>query len=81
MKEYQADFYGWTEEQAAPLKAGRFEQIDVEHLIAELESVGVREKARVGEQAGHIVDEPAQTAVPARTADPQLGTDPQNPAA
>jgi hypothetical protein len=40
---YQKDFYRWTEEQASLLKAGRLSELDSEHLIEELESMGASE--------------------------------------
>lgn len=44
MSDYQADFFGWTQEQAALLKAGRFDRVDVGHLIEELETMGASER-------------------------------------
>ena len=44
MTKYNTDFYGWTQEQAALLKSGRFSEIDVEHLIEEVETMGRSEK-------------------------------------
>lgn len=41
---YERDFYRWTQEQAGLLKAGRFREVDVEHLIEEIESMGRSEK-------------------------------------
>jgi hypothetical protein len=37
---YEADFYGWTQEQASLLRTGRLAELDVEHLIEEIESMG-----------------------------------------
>lgn len=44
MINYEADFYGWTQEQVALLKAGRFNEIDIENLIEEIETMGRSEK-------------------------------------
>lgn len=44
MIDYQADYYGWTLEQAELLKAGNWQKIDVENLIEEVESMGRSEK-------------------------------------
>jgi hypothetical protein len=44
MIDYQKDFYGWTQEQAALLKAGRFDRLDVSNLTEELEAVRRAEK-------------------------------------
>ena len=41
---YETDFYGWIQEQAALLRAGRFAALDVEHLIEEVEGMGKSEK-------------------------------------
>jgi hypothetical protein len=47
MANYNSDFYGWTQEQAALLRAGRFTDIDVENLIEEVETMGRSEKRAV----------------------------------
>ncbi len=44
MTNYNSDFYGWTQEQAALLKAGRLNEIDIENLIEEVETMGRSEK-------------------------------------
>ena len=44
MSTYETDFYGWVFDQAEFLKAGRFVDLDLEHLIEEIESMGRREK-------------------------------------
>jgi len=44
MINYQADFYGWTQEQAALLRAGRLAELDIENLIEEVETMGRSEK-------------------------------------
>ena len=41
---YQSDFYTWARQQADMLRAGRFDAIDAEHLIEELEAMGSRER-------------------------------------
>jgi len=38
--EYEQDFHRWIEYHIALLKEGRFNEIDVEHLIEELEDMG-----------------------------------------
>jgi len=40
MSLYEQDFYQWTQEQAALLKAGALSHIDVENIIEEIESMG-----------------------------------------
>lgn len=44
MINYEKDFYGWTQEQAALLRAGRLTDLDVENLIEEIETMGRSEK-------------------------------------
>lgn len=44
MTSYDADFHQWIEEQTAALKAGRFDRLDVTHLIEELDSMSARER-------------------------------------
>ena len=44
MINYDQDFYGWTQEQAALLKAGRLNDLDIENLIEEIETMGRSEK-------------------------------------
>ncbi len=39
---YDQDFYTWALEQAALLRAGKFEQLDFEHLVEEVEDMGNR---------------------------------------
>lgn len=41
---YDQDFHAWTQEQAAALRAGRFTELDIEHLAEELDSLGARER-------------------------------------
>ncbi len=37
---YDTDFYSWTREQAALLRAGRFQAIDVANIVEEIETLG-----------------------------------------
>lgn len=41
---YNNDFHGWTRQQAELLKSGRLSELDVEHLIEEIESMGASER-------------------------------------
>lgn len=41
---HEQDFYAWTQQQATLLKLGRLAELDMQHLIAELESIGASEK-------------------------------------
>ncbi|CAK0752690.1 conserved hypothetical protein [Gammaproteobacteria bacterium] len=44
MSLYETDFYTWTQEQAALLKAGRLSELDVAGLIEEVEDMGRSER-------------------------------------
>jgi hypothetical protein len=44
MISYDQDFYCWTQEQAALLRAGRLNDLDIENLIEEVETMGRSEK-------------------------------------
>ena len=37
---YDEDFYAWSEQQADLLRAGRFSELDLRHLIEEVEDLG-----------------------------------------
>ena len=41
---YDEDFYDWSNEQAALLRAGRLAQADIAHIAEEIESMGRTEK-------------------------------------
>lgn len=41
---YDHDFYAWTQEQAALLRAGRLSEVDLAHLAEEIEDMGKSEK-------------------------------------
>ena len=41
---YDEDFCVWTSETARLLRAGRFDQVDVEHVAEEIEDMGKRDK-------------------------------------
>jgi hypothetical protein len=41
---YESDYYGWTLEQADLIKSKRLDEVDFEHLIEELESMGASER-------------------------------------
>ncbi len=44
MVTYQNDFYSWTQQQAALLKARQFDKLDFDNLVEEIESMGASEK-------------------------------------
>jgi Domain of unknown function DUF29 len=37
---YEQDFYAWASEQATLLRAGRYDELDLEHLTEEVEDLG-----------------------------------------
>jgi hypothetical protein len=41
---YDRDFYAWSSQQAALLRAGKLQQADLEHIAEEIESMGKTEK-------------------------------------
>ena len=41
---HDRDFYAWANEQAGLLRAGRLSEADIEHIAAEIESIGKTEK-------------------------------------
>ena len=41
---HDKDFYSWTHQQAELLRQDRFSELDTEHLIEELDSMGARER-------------------------------------
>jgi uncharacterized protein DUF29 len=44
---YEADFYAWTREQARLLRERRFDDLDLENLVDEVESVGRSDKRQI----------------------------------
>lgn len=44
MTDYNADYYAWTNEQAQLLRTGQLQDIDLDHIIEELETMGRSEK-------------------------------------
>ena len=45
MKQYDADFFRWTQETSDHLRRGEFARIDVAALVEEVEDLGKREKS------------------------------------
>src|SRR5262249_61688818 len=43
MPAYDQDFHAWTQRTAALLRAGRFEETDIEHVAEEIEDMGRRD--------------------------------------
>lgn len=44
MQKYETDVIAWANEQAAFIRAGRFDMLDLEHIADEIEDVGKAEK-------------------------------------
>jgi hypothetical protein len=44
---YESDYYGWTLEQADLIKNKRLDEIDFDHLLEEVESMGESERRRL----------------------------------
>jgi hypothetical protein len=44
---YEADFYAWTQQQAQLLRERRFDDLDLDNLVDEVESVGRSEKHEI----------------------------------
>lgn len=59
MSTYDTDFYAWTQAQAQHLKAGKWEHLDLENLVEEIESLGRQERQqlmnRFGVLLGHLL--------------------------
>ena len=53
---YDQDFYVWTEVQAELLRQRRFEALDLEHLIEEVEGLGDAKKSAVLNNASVIIE-------------------------
>ena len=53
---YDQDFYVWTEQQAALLRERRFEQLDLDNLIEEVEALGRAERSKVLGNARVIIE-------------------------
>jgi Domain of unknown function DUF29 len=45
---YKQDFLLWTQQQAEYLKKGRWAELDIEHLVEELEALGRSEQKELG---------------------------------
>lgn len=58
------DVNAWAIEQARLLRAGRFDQLDVEHLADEIEAVGQRERREFAEGMAVLLAQLLQWAYP-----------------
>jgi hypothetical protein len=53
---YEQDFYAWSKAQAALLRAGRFADLDLEHLIEEVDDLGESLKRSVRSRLRTIIE-------------------------
>jgi hypothetical protein len=53
---YEEDFYVWTQRQAELLRARRYDELDLEHLIEEVEDLGSAAKKSVRSRARTILE-------------------------
>jgi hypothetical protein len=53
---YDEDFYAWSQRQAELLRAGRYDELDLEHLIEEVEDLGGAAKKSVRSRARTIIE-------------------------
>jgi len=52
---YEADFYGWTQEQANLLRHHQWNQLDLPNLIEEIESLGRKERQELRNSLGILI--------------------------
>jgi hypothetical protein len=52
---YDSDFYLWSEGQAALIRAGKFDQLDIENVAEEIESLGRSDKRALGSQLRRLL--------------------------
>lgn len=56
---YEQDFYAWTRRQIELIKAQQWEQVDIQNLVEEIESLGRQERQelrnRLGVLLGHLL--------------------------
>jgi hypothetical protein len=53
---YEEDFYAWTKAQADLLRAGRYSELDLEHLIEEVDDLGESLKRSVRSRIRTIIE-------------------------
>jgi len=53
---YEDDFYVWTERQASLLRAGRFEALDLDNLVEEVEGLGDAKRSAVLNNARTVIE-------------------------
>ena len=53
--DYEKDFYGWAITNAALLKQGKFSEVDMEHVIGEMESLGRSNRRELVSRLGILI--------------------------
>jgi Domain of unknown function DUF29 len=53
--DYDTDFYAWTQAQAAAIRAKEVAALDVEHLAAAIETLGMNEKRAISRQLQRLL--------------------------
>jgi hypothetical protein len=52
---YDSDIIAWAQQQAALLRAGRFQELDIEHLAEEIEDVGKSEQRELASRMATLL--------------------------
>ena len=52
---YERDFFEWTQQQAALVAAGRWENVDRDNLVDEIEAMGRSERREIGNRLARIL--------------------------
>lgn len=55
LPKYEEDFYGWVMANAALLKKGKFNQVDINHIIEEMENLGASEKRELVSRLSQLI--------------------------
>ena len=55
MSDYEHDFYGWTQGQAALLRAGQWTSVDVANLAEEIQDLGLRDRDAIESQLVRVL--------------------------
>ncbi len=53
---YRADFYAWARDQAEALRAGRLDELDLEHLAEEVEGLAIAVRSAVRSRTRTIIE-------------------------
>ena len=77
---YERDVILWSQEQARLLRAGRFSELDIEHLADEIDDVGKSEKRELASRMAVLLAHLLKWRVPTREPQPQLAGDDHRPA-